>query len=188
MRVLCVVLVLAVAGCGVSRRGPEPVASSSLPPVTSSASASPEEFAVYLAWVDGVCQVYARRTTGMPAVPLTWDGPAGEAERPAIVQYVTGVRDMFVQSRAALANLPTAPTLRTQELADAEIAGIDEALEDGYATIVEEVAAAPEADLRDWVDWVSYSVHSWEPKDPTLRGLLAEDSVLARAYNEAPSC
>jgi hypothetical protein len=143
---------------------------------------------VYQRWVNGICVVYARRTTQLPAAPVPWDRDVVEADRTAIVRYAGVIRDMFHTSLDELKKLPAAPTALTRDLTHAEIEGVDTALEEGYETIPEDIATMTFGGLEDAYFWVMFSVHDWEPSKPTLRALLTEDPLLARAHAEAPNC
>ena len=189
MRVLLVLLLLTLAGC-VSRQGPEPAAGSptSTTTVAAPATASPEEFAGYEAWVNGMCVIYAVRTTQLPPFPLPWDRDIVDPDRPAIIQYTTALRGMFHSSLDLLTNLPPAPTDQTRDLTAAEVEGVREALAGGYERLPDTIATLPTEELEDAAGWASYSVHNWEPTDPSLRVLLDEDPVLAQAHDGAPNC
>lgn len=182
MRVLFVVLLLALAGCTMVSRS-EP--SSNAPVVTTTVpSASPGEVAVYAPWVDAVCLAY-NRWTQLPADPLPYDRDPIEEDRAAVVAYVTAHVDLLTELLGMFQSLPPAPTERTQELVDKEIAGINEALPP-LRDILSIMEFMPVESFQDVVFMAD--AHPTLLDEPTMRTLLDEDQVLAQAHDQAPNC
>ncbi|HEX6359178.1 hypothetical protein [Actinophytocola sp.] len=184
MRVLFVVLLLALAGCTMVSRS-EPPSNEPVSATTSTVpSAPPGELALYAPWVDAVCLAY-NRWTQLPAGPLPYDRDPIEEDRPAVIAYLTAHVDLLTELLGMFQSLPLAPTSRTQELVDKEIAGINEALPP-MRDILSAMEFMPVESFEDVVFMAD--AHPTLLDEPTMQTLLNEDQVLAQAHDEAPNC
>lgn len=167
-----------VGGCGSA----EPVPA--LPP-TEASTKRPGPSAELVAWVDGICQVEGESLWNPP--PPVDTNAVTEADRAAVVTYLSAGRDHFAQLVAKLDALPVAPVeggddvvANMRSKANALATQLGEYAQNASLFPPNGIAAAYRLGLVD--------ISTWTYGDPSLADLGKENPLVAEAQEQAQSC
>ncbi|ANZ38745.1 hypothetical protein BBK82_24455 [Lentzea guizhouensis] len=176
---ICVLVVAAVAGC------------SSPPPVSSPPSSAAPDKAAVLAWVDQVCAAGKPTLTVSAVVAMGPKFAQGqqpvEADRPAVIAYVTKLLDMHAQAKAAYDAVGPSPVPRGDELVAGRRKGLGE-LVPKLQEYLDNVRRFPPQGIDAPALLAGVEVVSWKPEGPGLGELRDAHPVLDEAYKQAPNC
>lgn len=172
---VAVVVGALVAGCA----SPAPAPSS---PTTSG---TPTPSAELVGWVDGVCR--ARQDSSWNPPPPVHTTALTEADRAAVVAYLSGGRDHFTQVLASLDALGESPV----EGGDEVVATMRTTLNELAGTLGEYARNAglfPAPDFGAPYRLGLGEIATWSFGSPSLDDLAVEDPVVAAAEEQAASC
>jgi hypothetical protein len=180
---LLVLIGAAVTSCN----GQPPDAASGPAPAStaSSSSPSPSPGNEVITWVDGVCTAQQARL-GLPPPPAVAADPT-ERDRPAVLTYLTQVRDAFRQSKTIFEGLGRAPVHGGDELVTAELRALDEIVPELEENL-RNAGRFPAPEFGAPFRIAAIDVASFTVDDPQLADLLARDEGLAEAHERAPGC
>ena len=144
-----------------------------------------------LAWIDQICAADKPILT-VSAVVAT--GPKfaqgqqpTEADRPAVVAYVTKLRDMYAQAKAAYDGVGPSPIPRGDELVAGHRKGLGEIVPK-LQEHLDDVQRFPPQGIDAPALLAGVEVVSWLPEGPGLGDLRGAEPVLDEAYKQAPNC
>ncbi|RDI27557.1 hypothetical protein DFR72_10641 [Lentzea flaviverrucosa] len=174
-------VIAAVAGCS----SPPPPAS---PPVSSSPAT---DKSAVLAWIDQICAadkpiltVSAVVATGPKFSP---ERQPTEADRPAVIAYVTKLRDMYAQAKTAYDGVGPSPVPRGDELVAGHRKGLGEIVPK-LQQYLDNVQRFPAQGIDAPAVLAGVEVMSWLPEGPGLGDLRDAEPALDAAYKQAANC
>ncbi len=176
-RNLICLLVIAAAGC------------SSPPQVTP--PAAPDKAAV-VAWVDQVCAADKPMRTvsaviALKAPKFAQGQQPTEADRPAVIAYLTELRDMYTKAKTAYDGVGPSPIPRGDELVAGHRKGLTE-LVPKLQEYLDNAQRFPAQSIDAPMVLAGADAATWKPEGPGLGELRDAEPVLAEAYQQAPNC
>ncbi|GHH50301.1 hypothetical protein [Lentzea cavernae] len=144
-----------------------------------------------LAWIDQICAA-DDPILGVSAVIAT--GPKfaqgqqpTEADRPAVIAYLTRLRDMYTQAKAAYDGIGPSPVPRGDELVAGHRKGLAE-LVPKLQDHLDNAQRFPAQGIDSPALLAGADIVSWLPEGPGLGNLRDAEPVLEEAYKQAPNC
>jgi len=167
-----------LAGCGSA----EPAPMSPRPESSTTRSGPPAEL---VAWVDGVCQV-ERASLWNPPPPVDANAVT-EADRPAVVAYLTAGRDHFTQLAAKLDALPAAPVDGGDEVV-ANMRSKVNALATQLGEYAQNASVFPPRGVAAAYRLGLVDIAAWSYGDPSLADLEKKNPLVAEARERTQTC
>jgi hypothetical protein len=135
-----------------------------------------------ITWVDGVCQAQQLLVWNPPpAVP----NPVTEADRPAVVAYLTDVRNRFTQATTLIDGLDPTPAGEKVVRHLRTVAG-EQA--DAFAEHVQHAQMFPAPEFGAPYRLAQMDLASWTVGSPSLTDLATSNPTVAAAQQQAPNC
>ncbi len=144
-----------------------------------------------LAWIDQVCAADKPILTVSAVVHtaprFTPEQQPTEADRPAVVAYLTKLRDMYTRTKTAYDGIGPSPVPRGDELVAGHRKGLAE-LVPKLQDHLDNAQRFPPQGIDSPTLLAGVEIMSWTPEGPGLGELRDANPVLEEAYQQAPNC
>jgi hypothetical protein len=167
-----------LAACAAPETAPDTTAPETAAP--HSTSSAPDQATI--TWVDGVCQAQQLLVWNQPPpVP----NPVTEADRPAVVAYLTDVRNRFTQATTLIDGLDPTPA---GEQVVRHLRTVLGEQADAFAEHVQHAQMFPAPEFGAPYRLAQMDLASWTVGSPSLTDLATSNPTVAAAQRQAPNC